>query len=66
MKQQNAKTSRFPLSAMSEVEILTHFKRYRFKDKSGHDLEMCADFLDLVHYAKQSPLQRLIRWLRQR
>lgn len=44
MKQQNAKTSRFPLSAMSEVEILTHFKRYRFKDKSGHDLEMCADF----------------------
>ena len=39
-----------PFGQMDEAEIIAHFKRYGF---TGHALELCADFLDLVRFAKR-------------
>lgn len=42
-----------PFGQMDEAEIIAHFKRYGFTDELGHALELCADFLDLVRFAKR-------------
>lgn len=42
-----------PFAKMDEAEIIAHFKRYGFTDELGHALELCADFLDLVRFAKR-------------
>ena len=42
-----------PFGQMDEAEIIAHFKRYGFTDELGHALELCADFLDLVCFAKR-------------
>ncbi|HGK6070556.1 TPA: hypothetical protein ACJ3IM_000252 [Neisseria meningitidis] len=42
-----------PFGQMDEAEIIAHFKRHGFTDELGHALELCADFLDLVRFAKQ-------------
>ena len=42
-----------PFGQMDEAEIIARFKRYGFTDELGHALELCADFLDLVHFVKR-------------
>ncbi|HFC6765682.1 TPA: hypothetical protein ACFN80_000918 [Neisseria meningitidis] len=42
-----------PFGQMDEAEIIAHFKRYGFTDELGYALELCADFLDLVRFAKR-------------
>lgn len=42
-----------PFGQMDEAEIIAHFTRYGFTDELGHALELCADFLDLVRFAKR-------------
>lgn len=42
-----------PFGQMDEAEIIAHFERYGFTDELGHALELCADFLDLVRFAKR-------------
>ena len=53
MTQQTYETFPAPFEQMTEVEIITYFERYDFTDELGHQLTMCADFLDLVQFAKR-------------
>lgn len=43
-----------PFGQMDEAEIIAHFERYGFTDELGHALELCADFWDLVRFAKRA------------
>jgi len=36
------------LKGLSKEEIIKVFEAYDFKDKIGHPLTMCMDFLDLI------------------
>lgn len=53
MTQQTYETFPAPFEQMTEAEIITYFERYDFTDELGHQLTMCADFLDLVQFAKR-------------
>lgn len=54
MKQLEHDSFPAPFGEMSKAEIVAYFKRYGFTDETGHSLENCGDFLDLVRFAKRA------------
>ncbi|KLT73274.1 hypothetical protein PL75_03360 [Neisseria arctica] len=42
-----------PFVDMTRDEIVAYFSRYGFKDKNGHHIEFCDDFLALVDLASK-------------
>ncbi|WP_220089380.1 hypothetical protein [Lonsdalea quercina] len=48
MKQVDDSIIDSPFNGKSAMEILEHFKDYKFKDVLGHSLELCQNFIDLI------------------
>ncbi|MBI6183447.1 MULTISPECIES: hypothetical protein [Serratia] len=58
MKQENDSFKDIPFGEMSKDEIHALFGRYEFKDRHGHDLLNCFEFLQIVDYALTSTTVR--------
>ncbi|TXE25893.1 hypothetical protein [Serratia ureilytica] len=54
MKQENDSFKDIPFGEMSKDEIHALFGRYEFKDRHGHDLLNCFEFLQIVDYVLAS------------